>query len=267
MNILRNFKELILETKFNINWLEIQETLLNDLSTYYLEVGTYSEVLRTGSLEIFFDIEVGYTPIKLQPKGDGPDSYITRHLDSEYVLPKLNKVICNAFFINNTKITDTEVLSKFETLVYETINNNYNFKRTTLFETNLEEQEHTVVYKSRIDENFTVIVLYEGSGTVYERFKEINVNDDIALINLKTKRIVVDGEALKNKSLTNNHLLIIEAHEIAHSYLKHEPINCEQQEFEADKRAYELLLEQGYSDAAKVLLSESNNRHDKPLGI
>jgi hypothetical protein len=112
--------------------------------------------------------------------------------------------------------------------------------------------EDIISFKSQIDSNYNVSVVYRE----YENYKGlVNImgkfGDSIALLDLNTNHIFVDGEKLSD--LDFDHLLAIQAHEICHSVLKHSPGVSEIEEIEADLAAISLLNEIGHHKAAGLL--------------
>lgn len=110
------------------------------------------------------------------------------------------------------------------------------------------------VYESRIDSTFTVYVLFEDNDA-YENIHTAlqNANDSIGALIHGTKHIFIDGERIESDQLSMNHILAIEAHEIAHSYLNHSKEFSEESEIEADKYAIQLLLDKGFIESAQLL--------------
>ena len=68
-----------------------------------------------------------------------------------------------------------------------------------------------------------------------------------------TKNIFIDGEAITDDNIDQDHLLAIEAHEIAHSMLNHDAGVDEQSEKEADLFGIALLEMSGMQRAASIL--------------
>lgn len=118
----------------------------------------------------------------------------------------------------------------------------------------MEINEHVVAYQSIINSDFTVFVVYkehEGYNGIKESLKKMN--DSIGALWVGTKNIFMDGEAISDDAIDRDHLLAIEAHEIAHSMLGHNSGVDEQSEKEADLFAIALLEMDGHDRAASFL--------------
>jgi hypothetical protein len=89
------------------------------------------------------------------------------------------------------------------------------------------------------------------------------MNDSIGALWVGTKNIFMDGEAISDDAIDRDHLLAIEAHEIAHSMLGHDSGVDEQSEKEADLFAIALLEMDGHMRAASFL----KNRLEELYGI
>ena len=118
----------------------------------------------------------------------------------------------------------------------------------------MEINEHVVAYQSAINPDFTVFVVYkehEGYNGIKESLKKMN--NSIGALWIGTKNIFMDGEAISDDAIDRDHLLAIEAHEIAHSMLGHTAGVDEQSEKEADLFAIALLDMDGHKRAALYL--------------
>ena len=111
-----------------------------------------------------------------------------------------------------------------------------------------------VVYNSVINPEYQVFVVFKESehyATVSETLK--SMNNSIGALWVGTKNIFVDGERALTENLTRDHLVAIEAHEIAHSMLNHKAGVDEQSEKEADLLAIALLETFGYQQSATLV--------------
>lgn len=118
----------------------------------------------------------------------------------------------------------------------------------------MELNEHVVAYASKINPEFTVFVVYkehEGYKTIQESLQ--NMNNSVGALWVGTKNIFIDGEAIADLNIDQDHLLALEAHEIAHSMLGHEAGVDEQSEKEADLLGMALLSIDGYERAKSIL--------------
>lgn len=114
--------------------------------------------------------------------------------------------------------------------------------------------EGIVSFGSRIDPSFTVIVIYkeyEMYSTVRESLESLDNSVGALLPGHGT--IVIDGERVEKEKLTDDHLLAIEAHEIAHERLGHSGKRNQSHEEEADKLAIEILDSISKEKAADLL--------------
>lgn len=128
----------------------------------------------------------------------------------------------------------------------------------------MELNEHVVAYASKINPEFTVFVVYkehEGYKTIKESLESIN--GSVGALWVGTKNIFIDGEAISDLNIDQDHLLALEAHEIAHSMLGHEAGIDEQSEKEADLLGMALLSIDGYERAKSIL----GNRMKELYGI
>jgi hypothetical protein len=118
----------------------------------------------------------------------------------------------------------------------------------------MELNEHVVAYASKINPEFTVFVVYkehEGYKTIKESLESIN--NSVGALWVGTKNIFIDGELIADLNIDQDHLLALEAHEIAHSMLGHEAGIDEQSEKEADLLGMALLSIDGYDRAKSIL--------------
>ena len=118
----------------------------------------------------------------------------------------------------------------------------------------MEINEHVVAYQSVINSDFTVFVVYkehEWYNGIKESLKKMN--DSIGALWVGTKNIFMDGEVISDDAIDRDHLLAIEAHEIAHSMLGHNSGIDEQSEKEADLFAIALLEMDSHTRAASLL--------------
>jgi Zn-dependent protease with chaperone function len=118
----------------------------------------------------------------------------------------------------------------------------------------MEQEQHMVAYTSKINPEFNVFVVYkeyEGYKTIKDSLEKMN--NSIGALWVGTKNIFIDGEAITDDNIDQDHLLAIEAHEIAHSMLSHDAGVDEQSEKEADLFGIALLEMSGMQRAASIL--------------
>ena len=111
-----------------------------------------------------------------------------------------------------------------------------------------------VSYDSVISPQYQVFVVFADS----EQYTEIKealaaMNNSIGALWVGTKNIFIDGERVIEEGLDKDHLIAIEAHEIAHSMLGHQAGNDITSEKEADLLAVALLESFGYRRAAQFI--------------
>lgn len=116
------------------------------------------------------------------------------------------------------------------------------------------EGKGIVTFGSRIDPRFKVIVVYKDS-LVYEVVRRSleDLDNSIGALMPGQEIIVIDGERVQEEGLTNNHILAIEAHEIAHELLGHEGERNGDHEKEADELAIQILDSFFRKEAADLL--------------
>lgn len=114
--------------------------------------------------------------------------------------------------------------------------------------------EGIVSFGSRIDPRFKVLVIYKESMT-YPLIKESLdfLDNSIGALIPGQEIIIIDGERVQEEGLTDDHLLAIEAHEIAHEILGHEGERNQTHEEEADDLAIQILDSFSRKEAAALL--------------
>lgn len=132
---------------------------------------------------------------------------------------------------------------------------------------NLSENSDPTAWMSQIDPEWTVLAIWP-TDEGYEKFKPIFSSLGIAFSDVNSKTIFVDGAAIEDQNLTTDHLLAIEAHEIAHGILSHkasdrEASYDERQEREADWFAIRLLDMEGHTVASNILETRYSNEYSE----
>ena len=126
---------------------------------------------------------------------------------------------------------------------------------------NLVESHDETTWKSEIDPTWTVMMLlanddlYDKASSLFDRF-------GLAFAELGSKVIFMDGEKIREESLSEDHILAIEAHEIAHHALGHQSADREyeeRQEQEADWFGIRMLDQMGYGKASGILEHRYSN--------
>jgi hypothetical protein len=114
--------------------------------------------------------------------------------------------------------------------------------------------EGIVSFGSRIDSRFKVLVIYKES-VAYSLVKSslADLDNSIGALMPGQEIILIDGERVNEEGLSDNHLLAIEAHEIAHEMLGHEGERNQDHEEEADELAIKILDSFSRKEAAALL--------------
>lgn len=124
-----------------------------------------------------------------------------------------------------------------------------------------ESKKSEKVYKSKIDNQYDVMIVYPSSD-MYDQVLKIIPGDGLAITNVNKKIILIDGGKIEDQKLTKDHLNFIEAHEVVHHYLEHVgKFGIAEQEKEADYGAYLVLLKKGMKKSAKLVVDFFNTRH------
>jgi len=118
-----------------------------------------------------------------------------------------------------------------------------------------------VAGKSAIDKSFKMFVIYSDAENYSSVFKPIFDSHGLGFLIPGKKQMYIDGESLED--LTYDHLLAIQAHEIAHYRLKHKGNYSEKQELEADVEGYKILVDGGHDMAAVILRQRIEDHYGK----
>ena len=124
------------------------------------------------------------------------------------------------------------------------------------------------LWRSEIDPEWTVLVLWP-EDEMYPNVAKVFDYLGLAFSDLNSKMIFVDGVQLDQEKLSNDHLLAVEAHEIAHALLNHRESNRvsaydERQEREADWLAIRMLDQMGHGKSAALLEERYQNYYNEP---
>lgn len=101
----------------------------------------------------------------------------------------------------------------------------------------------TIVYCSEFDNSVTVMIVYKDSE-IYKKSQCVFSDDPktVAFLIPERKTIMIDGEVFNKDWFTQDHLNIIEAHEIGHLNLGHIGTSKEN-ELQADLFGFQMILE------------------------
>ena len=108
----------------------------------------------------------------------------------------------------------------------------------------------SIVYKDN--------VIYDGCKKLFEKF-------GLAYASLENNFIFIDGEAIIEQHLTQDHITAIEAHEIGHFISDHKGLinkSLEEMEQEADWAGYQILLKYKKKKAAALLAQRFKESYD-----
>jgi len=116
------------------------------------------------------------------------------------------------------------------------------------------KREDIISFDSRIDPAFNVLVIYKESQT-YPLIKAslVSLDNSIGALLPGHNIILIDGERVNEEGLSDDHLLAIEAHEIAHAMLGHAGERNQTHELEADELAIEILDSMNKKEASDLL--------------
>ncbi len=131
---------------------------------------------------------------------------------------------------------------------------------------NLVESQDETTWKSEIDPTWTIMMLLSNDD-LYDKASNLFDKFGLAFAELGSKVIFMDGEKIRAEGLSEDHILAIEAHEIAHHALGHQYANGdyeERQEKEADWFGIRLLDQMGYGKAAGILDNRYSDYYGEP---
>ena len=133
---------------------------------------------------------------------------------------------------------------------------------------NLTESLGEAAWHSELDPEWVVLIVWPDDEN-YRGYSRIFSQLGIAFADVSGKVIFIDGVAVENENLTKDHIISIEAHEIAHLVLEHRESARfesydERQEQEADWFGIRLLDLMGYPKAAKILEKRFKDQYGIP---
>ena len=108
----------------------------------------------------------------------------------------------------------------------------------------------SIVYKDN--------VRYDGCKKLFEKF-------GLAYASLENSFIFIDGEAIIEQHLTQDHITAIEAHEIGHFISDHKGLinkSLDEMEQEADWAGYQILLKYKKKKAAALIAKRFKDTYD-----
>jgi len=117
------------------------------------------------------------------------------------------------------------------------------------------------IKSSKILDGYEIIIVYPDDKE-YQVLKPLFKVYGLALTDVRSNIVYVDGGAFDELNLDNDHLDAIDAHEMAHIILGHgikDPSSTE--EMEADYLAILMLNAMEYGEAASILIDDFQGRH------
>ncbi|MBC8386815.1 MAG: M48 family metalloprotease [Actinobacteria bacterium] len=130
----------------------------------------------------------------------------------------------------------------------------------------LELLNEEISFKCELDTSFIVSICNKEDAQ-YKVYKPYFKKHGYAFCDINNKHIFIDGEAIKKKNLTKDHLLFIQAHEIGHIKLKHGNTYNKIEEAEADYYAIKILQKKNKKKAMNIGLDNFESRHNMKFPI
>lgn len=115
------------------------------------------------------------------------------------------------------------------------------------------QDNNIIAYKSTINPEFDVLIIYADHEQYNEVTSDLRKMNSIGALQVGSKTIIIDGEYVTDHNIDKDQILAIEAHEIAHSMLNHNPGYNKEAEKEADLLAVALLNTFEYNRAAEYI--------------
>jgi hypothetical protein len=112
--------------------------------------------------------------------------------------------------------------------------------------------------KSYFDSRLTVVFLTETDAE-YAKFSKYFRK--LGLGFLWNNKIFIDVSRIENEGYTDNHMIFIESHEVAHSWLDHPSKLDKENEAAADFLGILLCMKKGYRDPAKIGIKHFRGRN------
>ena len=112
--------------------------------------------------------------------------------------------------------------------------------------------------KSYFDSRLTVVFISQADaeyGKFTKHFKKLGLGF------LWNNKIFIDVTRIENEGYTNDHMIFIEAHEVAHFWLEHPSRLDKENEAEADFVGILLCMKKGYRRPAKIGIKHFRERN------
>lgn len=116
------------------------------------------------------------------------------------------------------------------------------------------------LFESEFDSQISVLILYPEDpeyGNVQEMFEQRGH----AFIYQEGKIIIVDGAAVSEPWFTDDHLKVIQAHELGHLYAQHGGVYSKEEEQQADWIGLQILKSSGMQTAVDLHMEEFKERY------
>lgn len=125
-----------------------------------------------------------------------------------------------------------------------------------------ESQENPITVQSSLDPNWTLVISYPNDS-LYSKLEPYFEKLGLAFANLADQTIYFDGAEVSEDYFTKDHMVAVEAHEIGHFIANHqgEPYYSKRQEQEADWLGINLLIENGKTKAATLLIERFSKQY------
>jgi len=126
-------------------------------------------------------------------------------------------------------------------------------------------KDEEFVFSSPLDKSLNVAIVYPGSSK-YEMLSPHFERAGHAFLLHDLKLVVIDGSAINEDWFSEDHLLVIQAHELGHFLADHSKIDQidhrdEGIEREADWIGFNLLSSRGYKSASDLHRDEYKERY------
>jgi hypothetical protein len=121
-----------------------------------------------------------------------------------------------------------------------------------------------VIRKCEFKKDWIVSIIYKDDAT-YEGCKKLFEKFGLAYASLENNFIFIDGEAVTEQHLTQEHIAAIEAHEIGHFISDHKGLinkALEEMEQEADWAGYQILIKHKKNKAAALIAQRFKDTYD-----
>ena len=102
-----------------------------------------------------------------------------------------------------------------------------------------QENDTRLVFPSAFNEELTVVIIYPEDSE-YDTVSAMFESSHAFLLH-ELRTIVIDGADVNESWFTDQHLDVIQAHELGHFYIRENSIECDNEEMCADAMGIEIL--------------------------